>query len=100
MSTIEDRVQAQRGTVRVLLRLIGEGEVSSIGDDHWIVYDDTVPQGYRITDQVESLIARGLAKPEGYYDIHLTASGRAKLAEFDAAYAIAEASGVEIGETP
>lgn len=87
MSTVEDRVEAQRGTVRVLLRLIGEGEVSSIGDDHWVTYDDTVPQGYRITDQVESLIARGLAKPEGYYAVHLTASGRAKLAELEGAHA-------------
>lgn len=87
MTAVADRVEAQRGTVRVLLRLIGEGEVSSVGDDHWVVYDDTVPQGYRITDQVESLIARGLAKPEGYYDIHLTEAGRERLAELDAYYA-------------
>ena len=85
MSTVAARVEAQRGTVRVLLRLIGEGEVSSVGDDHWVVYDDTVPQGYRITDQVEGLVARGLAQPEGYYNIRLTEAGRAKLAEIEAA---------------
>lgn len=87
MTTVEDRVEAQRGTVRVLLRLVGEGEVSSVGDDHWIVYDDTVPQGHRITNQVWSLVDRGLAEPEGYYDVHLTGSGRTKLAELDAYYA-------------
>jgi hypothetical protein len=81
MATVEDRKEAQRGHVRTLLRLIGEGEVSSIGDDHWIVYDDTVPQGYRLTDQVEGVIARGLAKPEGYYAIHLTEAGIGMLAE-------------------
>ena len=84
MTTIQDRVEAQRGTVRVLLRLISEGEISSIGEDHWVIYDDTVPQGYRITDQVDGLIRRKLAKPEGYYSLHLTESGRAKLAEIDA----------------
>ena len=45
MAEIEDRKEAQRGNVRVLLRLIDDGEVSSIGDDHWVVYDDTIPCG-------------------------------------------------------
>jgi hypothetical protein len=81
VATIEDRKQAQRGHVRTLLRLIDKGEISSIGDDHWYVYDDTVPQGYRLTDQVENLIVRGLARPKGYYEIHLTEAGTAKLAE-------------------
>ena len=87
MATVEGRKLAQQGHVRTLLRLISEGEISSIGDDHWVIYDDTVPQGYRITDQVDGLIRRKLAKPEGYYNIHLTESGRTKLAEIDAYYA-------------
>jgi hypothetical protein len=80
MATVEDRKSAQRGHLRTLLRLISEGEVSSIGDDHWVVYDDTVPQGYRLPD-VDRLIERGLARPEGYYEIHLTDAGITKLAE-------------------
>ncbi len=80
MATIEDRKNAQRGHLHTLLRLIGEGEVSSIGDDYWYVYDDTVPQGYRLPD-VDRLIERGLAMPKGYYEIHLTDAGIAKLAE-------------------
>lgn len=84
MATIEDRKEAQRGSVRTLLRLIDEDEISSIGDDHWVVYDDTIPCGYRVTDPVEQLIERKLAQPKGYYDIHLTAEGLEKLAELNA----------------
>lgn len=84
MCTIEDRQAAQRHNVRVLLRLIDEDEVSSIGDDHWVVYDDVRPEGWRITDGVESLIRRGLAKPRGYYDICLTAAGLELMAVLDA----------------
>lgn len=84
MCTIEDRQAAQRHNVRVLLRLIDEEEVSSIGDDNWRVYDDTRPEGYHVTDGVESLIRRGLAKPKGYYDIHLTAEGLELMAELNA----------------
>lgn len=79
MATIEDRKLAQQGSVRTLLRLIDEGEISSIGDDYWYIYDDTVPQGYRLPD-VDRLIDRGLAKPEGYYTIRLTGRGVQKLA--------------------
>jgi hypothetical protein len=64
MATVEDRKEAQRGNVCTLLRLISEGEISSIGDDYWYIYDDTAPQGYRLSD-VDWLIERGLAKPEG-----------------------------------
>ena len=80
MATVEDRKEAQRGHVGTLLRLIDEGEVSSIGDDYWYIYDDTVPQGYRLP-AVDRLIERGLAKSEGYYAIHLTDAGSKKLAE-------------------
>jgi hypothetical protein len=80
VATVEDRKEAQRGNVRVLLRLISEGEISSIGDDYWYIYDDTAPQGYRLPD-VDWLIERGLAMPKGYYEIHLTEAGTAKLAE-------------------
>ncbi len=80
MATVEDRKNAQRGNVHTLLRLISEGEVSSIGDDYWYVYDDTVPQGYRLPD-VDRLIDRGLALPKGYYEIHLTDVGITKLTE-------------------
>jgi hypothetical protein len=80
MATVEDRKKAQQGHVGALLRLIDQGEVSSIGDDHWYIYDDTAPQGYRLPD-VDWLIERGLAKPEGYYEIHLTEAGIGKLAE-------------------
>lgn len=80
MATVEDRKAAQRGHVRTLLRLIDEGEISSVGDDYWYVYDDTAPQGYRLPD-VDWLIERGWARPEGYYAIHLTEAGGAKLPE-------------------
>jgi hypothetical protein len=80
VATVEDRKEAQRGHVHTLLRLIGEGEISSIGDDYWYIYDDTAPQGYRLPD-VDRLIDRGLALPKGYYEIHLTEAGTAKLAE-------------------
>ncbi|GAA2347302.1 hypothetical protein [Dactylosporangium salmoneum] len=83
MATVEDRKAAQRGHVRTLLRLIDEGEISSIGDDYWYIYDDTVPQGYRLPD-VDRLIERGLARPDGYYAIHLTEAGAGKLAELAA----------------
>lgn len=83
MATVEDRKEAQRGHVRTLLRLIDEGEISSIGDDYWYIYDDTVPQGYRLYE-VDRLVERGLAKPEGYYAIHLTDAGRTLLAELEA----------------
>ena len=80
MATVEDRKEAQRCNVRVLLRLISEGEIESIGDDYWYIYDDTAPQGYRLPD-VDWLIERGWAKPDGYYAIHLTQAGIDKLAE-------------------
>lgn len=75
MAEIEDRKAAQAGNVRVLLRLIDNEDVSSIGDDHWVVYDDTIPCGYRVTDPVESLIRRGLARAVGYFDVKLTSAG-------------------------
>lgn len=80
MATVEDRKNAQRGHLHTLLRLINEGEVSSIGDDYWYIYDDTAPQGYRLPD-VDWLIERGLAMPKGYYEIHLTDAGITRLAE-------------------
>jgi hypothetical protein len=80
MATVEDRKLAQQGHVGTLLRLIDEGEISSIGDDYWYIYDDTAPQGYRLPD-VDRLIDRRLARPEGYYAVHLTDAGREKLAE-------------------
>ncbi|MER7280388.1 hypothetical protein ABT369_38725 [Dactylosporangium sp. NPDC000244] len=84
MATVEDRKAAQRGHVHTLLRLIGEGEISSIGDDYWYIYDDTTPQGYRLPD-VDRLIESGLARPEGYYAVRLTEAGAGKLAELAAA---------------
>ena len=80
MAEIADREAAQHWDTRVLLQLIDDGEIESIGDDHWLIYDDTRPEGYRVTDQVEQLIGRGLAKPKGYHDIHLTVDGLATLA--------------------
>jgi hypothetical protein len=79
MTSIEDRRAAQLGTVGVLLRLIAAGEVSSIGDDHWTVYDDTIPCGHRV-DGVWRLIERKLAVAEGYYEVLLTDAGREMLA--------------------
>lgn len=79
MTTVEDRKAAQAHNVRTLLTLIAAREISSVGDDHWVVYDDTRPEGYRVTDQVESLITRGYAKPDGYYDLLITEAGRARL---------------------
>lgn len=92
MSSVEDRQAAQRDNVRVLLRLIDEEEISSIGDDHWVIYDDTVPCGHRVTDPVEGLIRRKLAQPKGYYDIHLTAAGLELLEQLNLAAAAREAA--------
>lgn len=85
MATIAQRKAAQLGDVRVLLKLIDKGEVSSIGDDNWRVYDETRPEGYHVTNGVELLIERKLAQPKGYYDICLTESGTKLLAELNAA---------------
>jgi hypothetical protein len=84
MAEIEERQAAQGSNVRVLLQLIERGEISSIGDDNWRVYDDTRPEGYHVTDQVERLIARKLAKPKGYYDLLITEAGETLLAELNA----------------
>jgi hypothetical protein len=81
VASIEDRQAAQRGEVRVLLRLIESGAIESISDDHWYIYDDTAPQGHRVSDEVWSLIRRELARPEGYYKVFLTDAGRALLTE-------------------
>lgn len=78
MATVEERKAAQRGDVRTLLRLIDAGEIGSVGDDYWYIYDDTVPQGYRL--DVDWLIERGWARPVSYYDIRLTEAGAARLA--------------------
>lgn len=86
MAEIEERQAAQQGNIRVLLQLIDRGEISSIGDDNWRVYDDTRPEGYHVTDPVERLIARKLAKPKGYYDLLITEAGEKLLAELNAKY--------------
>jgi len=83
MASIEDREAAQRGNVAVLLRLIDNSDVSSVGDDHWVVYDDVRPEGWRVTDHVERLIDRGLARAKGYYDVHLTVAGLERLTELN-----------------
>lgn len=88
MATVEERKTAQRGGLG-LLRLIAAGEISSVGDDDWVIYDDTVPQGHRVTWGVESLIESGLAKPQGYYDVLITDAGRALLDEHAPASGVA-----------
>ena len=87
MASVEDRKAAERWHMPTLLRLIADREISSIGDDYWYIYDDTAPQGHRVTDQVESLIERGYARAEGYYDVFITEAGTAFRAEIEQAIA-------------